>query len=466
MRQVLGFTIGNGPAPTVFLIPIILSAYVGGLGSGLVSTGVATVVANYFLLAPKYAFSSSLGLNSPQWVSLILVGTLISVLFKFLHRSRRARRLEYPHGRQYAAERKVQMGFAIALVLLSAIGVISYLSLDQQRDDAAQFAHTHEVIADLRSLLSTTIEAEIAQHGYVITGDEGLLELYHDALEYVDGITDKLRILTTDNAAQQYRLDTLATLMSARFNCLLAVLELRHQQGLEAISATRALDKGKKLQGDIRNILGEMEAEEQALLRQRRVRAQQSNAIAKGSVIGGSLAGFFLVTLALFAIGQDLSGIRRVEAALCEAHSQLETTVQERTAELVQANASLQAGERQLRLITDALPALLSYIDRNMFYQFNNRAYEQWFGHPRAEIHGKQMEHVLGLAAYETIAPHIEKALAGQAVTYETIMPYRDGGTRYIHGSYIPDIGTDGQVEGFFGLITDLTESKQVEREL
>ena len=55
------------------------------------------------------------------------------------------------------------------------------------------------------------------------------------------------------------------------------------------------------------------------------------------------------------------------------------------------AEEALQESEEQLRLVTDALPILISYVDSEQRYQFNNRGYEQWFGHPRHEVKGKHL---------------------------------------------------------------------------
>lgn len=126
-------------------------------------------------------------------------------------------------------------------------------------------------------------------------------------------------------------------------------------------------------------------------------------------------------------------------------------------------NTALRGGEEQLRLITDALPALISYVDADMRYQFNNKAYEDWFGH---EAQGKHLEEVLGNAAYQTISGYVDKVLNGETVTYETEIPYKDGGTRFVNATYVPDRGTNGQVKGFFALVQDVTESKQAEEEL
>ena len=48
----------------------------------------------------------------------------------------------------------------------------------------------------------------------------------------------------------------------------------------------------------------------------------------------------------------------------------------------------MQQSETQLRLITDALPALIAYIDRRQCYQFVNRTYEGWQKQPLTKIKG------------------------------------------------------------------------------
>lgn len=124
-----------------------------------------------------------------------------------------------------------------------------------------------------------------------------------------------------------------------------------------------------------------------------------------------------------------------------------------------------QSGE-ELRVLTDALPVLITYVDSGLRYRFNNRAYEDWFGVARSELYGKHVEEVIGASACEALRPYIERALSGEAVTFDAVVPYKDGGTRYVHSNYVPRIGSQGEVEGFFALVTDLTERKTAEEEI
>ena len=86
------------------------------------------------------------------------------------------------------------------------------------------------------------------------------------------------------------------------------------------------------------------------------------------------------------------------------------------------AEEALRQSEEQLRVITDALPVCIAYADSKQRYQFNNKTYEDWFGRSRAELKGLQIKEVAGASTYQAILPHIEAALSGQAVTYESTL--------------------------------------------
>ncbi|MEH1836814.1 MAG: PAS domain S-box protein [Nostoc sp.] len=125
----------------------------------------------------------------------------------------------------------------------------------------------------------------------------------------------------------------------------------------------------------------------------------------------------------------------------------------------------LRQRETELHLITDTLPVLISFVDSEQRYRFNNRAYEEWFGHPAAEIYGKHLWEVVGESAYEGVRPYVEQVLAGEQVTFESQMPYKDGGTRYINAIFVPQFNKQGTVEGYAALITDISEKQAALRE-
>ncbi|MGB1026937.1 MAG: NahK/ErcS family hybrid sensor histidine kinase/response regulator, partial [Rhodospirillaceae bacterium] len=122
--------------------------------------------------------------------------------------------------------------------------------------------------------------------------------------------------------------------------------------------------------------------------------------------------------------------------------------------------------EQRLRLITDAMPALIAYVDRERRYRFTNRAYEDWFGRPRSEINGKTMAEALAPDLYEKRRAFVDLALRGEFVTFEMRLPTGKSSIEYAHATYVPHFDEDGRVLGFFALIQDATERKRAARNL
>lgn len=126
---------------------------------------------------------------------------------------------------------------------------------------------------------------------------------------------------------------------------------------------------------------------------------------------------------------------------------------------------TLRQHQDELQQFTDALPVLVAYVDRELRYQFVNRVYEEWFPLRREDIQGRNIRDVIGDAAFAGIEPHIARALSGERVSFEQFMPYREG-ARHIRVEYVPRVLPDGQVDGFYGLVQDITEAKRAEAAL
>ena len=127
---------------------------------------------------------------------------------------------------------------------------------------------------------------------------------------------------------------------------------------------------------------------------------------------------------------------------------------------------ALRRSEAEIRMITDALPVLIGYVDREERYRFNNRHYETWFGQTPDVLFGKHLREVLGESAYNERRAQIDAALAGQEAIFEASMPHRDGTLRHAWMHYLPRRDADGQVQGFFVLAQDVTERWRAEQAL
>jgi two-component system CheB/CheR fusion protein len=134
--------------------------------------------------------------------------------------------------------------------------------------------------------------------------------------------------------------------------------------------------------------------------------------------------------------------------------------------ELKRAEAASRRHQRQLQLITDSLPVLISYADTEQRYRFNNLAYERWFGVSRDGMRGRHVREIIGEPAYQTALPSIERALAGEPAGYESELPDRGGGERTIRVEFIPDRNSQGAVRGYVSIAYDITEERRIARSL
>ncbi|PZU98084.1 MAG: hypothetical protein DCF32_20120 [Leptolyngbya sp.] len=131
-----------------------------------------------------------------------------------------------------------------------------------------------------------------------------------------------------------------------------------------------------------------------------------------------------------------------------------------------QIEETLRQRETELRLVTNAVPALIAFVDADQRYRFNNRGYEDWFNQSANDLYGRHIREVVGDTAYETIRPYVEQVLAGQQVTFERSIPFKDGSLRYLSATYVPRVSDQGVVEGFVALINDLSDRRQAEEAL
>lgn len=131
-----------------------------------------------------------------------------------------------------------------------------------------------------------------------------------------------------------------------------------------------------------------------------------------------------------------------------------------------QAEASLRKSENRFRTIVDTVPQLIAYTDRDLTYRFVNRAYQEKFGVEPDQVIGKSLPEVIGAAAFEKARPHVEQALGGEPVRYHERYEYTIGGTRDIDGVLVPDLAEDGEVRGYYAVLTDITPYMEMQEAL
>jgi two-component system CheB/CheR fusion protein len=133
---------------------------------------------------------------------------------------------------------------------------------------------------------------------------------------------------------------------------------------------------------------------------------------------------------------------------------------------IVAATDPVHEAAERLAFVADAVPALIGYVDTSARYVWVNDGYRRWFGYTREETIGRHVGEVLGAAAWELLRPYVERALAGEEVTYERRVVYETGRPRDVRVSYVPHRDAAGGVRGFVVLVNDISEIKATEQAL
>ena len=118
-----------------------------------------------------------------------------------------------------------------------------------------------------------------------------------------------------------------------------------------------------------------------------------------------------------------------------------------------------------IQAMLNALPAMVGYWDSDQRNRMANDAYIEYFGKTPREMRGMHIRDLLGPELYEKNLPHVEGALAGEPQLFDRAITTPSGEVRYTQASYIPDV-IEGEVRGFFVLVTDITERRAIEEEV
>ena len=162
------------------------------------------------------------------------------------------------------------------------------------------------------------------------------------------------------------------------------------------------------------------------------------------------------------AIGAGKAGIEVLRARADDEIGELGAAFHQLMAEREAAKARISAEARRVRIIADTMPALIAYVNAEQRYEFTNAHYRDLLGLDPEAMIGQTVGEVVGAATHALLAPHIAAALRGERVHFE-YAGQRAGGAAHYMIDYLPDIGADGSVPGFYLLALDISARKQGE---
>ena len=130
---------------------------------------------------------------------------------------------------------------------------------------------------------------------------------------------------------------------------------------------------------------------------------------------------------------------------------------------IVDANESVYAQEKQLRLITDNIPVMISYVDKDLRYEFINAQVEQEFNAPRERIINKHLKDFMETSEFERIEHYIEAALSGRTVNFEYSKTREEENDRLFYEVTLVPEKSNSEVNGLYIVSTNITDRKKTE---
>jgi CheY-like chemotaxis protein/signal transduction histidine kinase/CHASE3 domain sensor protein len=200
---------------------------------------------------------------------------------------------------------KTLIGFLLAVVAVAIIAMLSYQSLQTTTATAANLMQTIEVLGRLESLLSTVIDAETGQRGFLLTGEESYLAPYTDAKDALPDEIKAMRALLVNRPEQRRRLDALESLANLKMAELESTVAARRAGKMDAALAMVRTDRGKIYMDRIRAAASEMEAAERQLLAQHAQESRNAATVSLAVTLGGSGILLFLIAGAAVVASRD-----------------------------------------------------------------------------------------------------------------------------------------------------------------
>jgi PAS domain S-box-containing protein len=338
--------------------------------------------------------------------------------------------------------RKVQLAFGSAILALLIVGAMSFRGIAVSTESDRWVRHTHEVLEDLQSSLSTMLDIESSYRGFVITGDEQFFKSFGASRVRSQQEETILRNLTEDNPEQQQQISTLHRLADQKIQYAETVMGLRRTKGLEAASYSMRTGEGQQIMNEYREAIRKMQDEELRLLVLRDADAKRRLGQTKAVLILGSVLGLLIATAAGWSVQRDSSGRSVAEEALREA------------------------GER-FRTLANNISQLVWMADEKGDIFWYNQRWFDYTGTTLKEMAGSGWQRVYDPDHVQQVVAKISKGFQSGEVWEDTFpLRDRDGNYRWFLSQAVPIRDPEGNVSRWFGTNTDITERKQSEEHL
>ena len=200
-------------------------------------------------------------------------------------------------GSRPASKRRNTALLGIAALVLMAVVGLSYREWRQYSRSNAYAAQSRAIVDSIDRLLTSLIDAETGQRGFLLTGEDRYLEPYNRAIQEIPAELSAASRLLAARSGQSAIMARLNVLTADKLTELRETIELRRAHG---IVPSLSIDRGKQTMDEIRAISAQIRRNEISSQSQ----ASTEGEAAAGTALLATIAGS-LVLLFLFAFGLE-----------------------------------------------------------------------------------------------------------------------------------------------------------------
>ena len=288
---------------------------VGGLGGTLMATGGVSLVGFFveMLFGPRWNY---MGMTAPSVAGALTFLLLGSGLLALL----RANGLL-----TWSLDGLTTAGFASGFTLMILAAALTFDFFLKLQQAGMQVSDAQGILSEVTEVEANLSDLESEQRGYVITGNERLLEEWNVRESEVRKHVGKLRKLVAQNSHQQPRIRQFATLVSERVSWANQTIEARRERGFSAAQEMVASGDGVRLLAPSRQLITEIEEEEGARLHQRQTEADIASRTAFLMLPLGIFLCFAILSLGLFFLNSGMGERKTAERELRDSEERYRT---------------------------------------------------------------------------------------------------------------------------------------------
>ena len=200
--------------------------------------------------------------------------------------------------------RNLIIGFGISVIILVISSIASLVSISNLLSSAREVTHSNLVSSQVDDILTTMVDAETGQRGFLLTNDELFLEPYNGSFNKATAILESVKELTNDNPSQHNNIEALHGMIERRF-FLLGQLINQKRNGEEVSIAS--LRNGKAFMDSIRTFVKLIKTNEKDLLQQRTESMDKFAASTPLFIIIAALISLLITIIFYLKVRKDVS---------------------------------------------------------------------------------------------------------------------------------------------------------------